>query len=208
MKAAHQMCDVLNEPPTTFLRVNVARVPRDKVFSFLTARSVPVEKTLTSKVGLLMATKHKMLDLPEYKLGYFEIQDCGCLGARVCVGGLGAMPAVFSRGSTRGFVCRRLASNGFPCGAPLDDPICCFEFEVAIRICSYLGRAKIFNTSSDATPRRACRFPAESVQGVVALLRACGSWPGCRPEWVQPARHNASDCHGLGARLLIWAPRP
>mmetsp|Transcript_47592 Transcript_47592/g.134038 ORF Transcript_47592/g.134038 Transcript_47592/m.134038 type:complete len:384 (-) Transcript_47592:41-1192(-) len=74
-KAAHQMCDVLNEPPTTFLRVNVARVPRDKVFSFLTARSVPVEKTLTSKVGLLMATKHKMLDLPEYKLGYFEIQD-------------------------------------------------------------------------------------------------------------------------------------
>mmetsp|Transcript_4790 Transcript_4790/g.13343 ORF Transcript_4790/g.13343 Transcript_4790/m.13343 type:complete len:384 (+) Transcript_4790:146-1297(+) len=74
-KAAREVCDVLNEPAMTFLRVNTARIPRDKVFSFLSARSVPVEKTLNSKMGLLLASKQKLLELPEYKLGYFEIQD-------------------------------------------------------------------------------------------------------------------------------------
>lgn len=74
-KAAREVADVLNEPPVTFLRVNVAKISRDKVFSYLSARSVPVEKTLTSKVGLLLSSKMKLLELPEYKLGYFEIQD-------------------------------------------------------------------------------------------------------------------------------------
>mmetsp|Transcript_43710 Transcript_43710/g.115594 ORF Transcript_43710/g.115594 Transcript_43710/m.115594 type:complete len:384 (-) Transcript_43710:16-1167(-) len=74
-KAARDACDVLNEPAMTFLRVNVAKISRDKVFSFLCSRSVPVEKTLTSKVGLLLAQKQKLLELPEYKMGYIEIQD-------------------------------------------------------------------------------------------------------------------------------------
>jgi len=74
-KGARSVCDVLNETPVTFLRVNVARIQRDKVYKFLCSRSVPVEKTLTSKVGLLLASKQKLLDLPEYKLGYVEIQD-------------------------------------------------------------------------------------------------------------------------------------
>lgn len=73
--AARRICDVLNEPPTTFLRVNVAKISRDKVFQFLLSKSVPVEKTLTSKVGLLLASKQKLLELPEYKMGYVEIQD-------------------------------------------------------------------------------------------------------------------------------------
>merc|ERR1712194_777113 len=59
----------------TFLRVNTAKISRDKVYTFLSSRGVPVEKTLNSKVGLLMTSKQKMLELPEYKLGYFEIQD-------------------------------------------------------------------------------------------------------------------------------------
>lgn len=74
-KAASDLCDVLNEPAMTFLRVNVAKISRDKVLQFLHSRSVPVEKTLTSRVGLLLTSKMKLLDLPEYKLGYFEIQD-------------------------------------------------------------------------------------------------------------------------------------
>eukprot|EP00931_Biecheleriopsis_adriatica_P031252 TRINITY_DN18350_c0_g1_i1.p1 TRINITY_DN18350_c0_g1~~TRINITY_DN18350_c0_g1_i1.p1 ORF type:complete len:384 (+),score=66.86 TRINITY_DN18350_c0_g1_i1:108-1259(+) len=74
-KAAVDLCDTLNEPAMTFLRVNTARIERDKVFTFLTSRSVPVEKTLSSKIGLQLASKQKLLDLPEYKLGYFEIQD-------------------------------------------------------------------------------------------------------------------------------------
>uniref|UniRef100_A0A7S2VFP2 SAM-dependent MTase RsmB/NOP-type domain-containing protein n=1 Tax=Zooxanthella nutricula TaxID=1333877 RepID=A0A7S2VFP2_9DINO len=74
-KAALDVCGVLNEPAMTCLRVNTLKMSRDKVFSFLTARAVPVEKTLTSKVGLVLASKQKLLELPEYKLGYFEIQD-------------------------------------------------------------------------------------------------------------------------------------
>lgn len=74
-KAALHNCNVLNERPVTFLRVNSLRISRDKVFSWLLARSVPVEKTLSSKTGLMLASKQKLLDLPEYKLGYIEIQD-------------------------------------------------------------------------------------------------------------------------------------
>lgn len=74
-KGAIDLCDTLNEPAMTCLRVNVSRISRDKVYAFLASRSVPVEKTLTSKVGLLLASKQKLLELPEYKLGYFEIQD-------------------------------------------------------------------------------------------------------------------------------------
>merc|ERR1712194_124424 len=74
-RAALDICDVLNESPMTFLRVNTAKISRDKVYTFLSSRGVPVEKTLNSKVGLLMTSKQKMLELPEYKLGYFEIQD-------------------------------------------------------------------------------------------------------------------------------------
>lgn len=74
-KAASKVSNVLNEPPLTFLRVNTLRISRDKVFSFLLAKSVAVEKTVSSKSGLMLSSKQKLLDLPEYKLGYIEIQD-------------------------------------------------------------------------------------------------------------------------------------
>jgi len=74
-KVAVDVCEILNEPAMTFLRVNTARISRDKVHTFLTSRSVPVEKTLNSQTGLLLTSKQNMLDIPEYKLGYFEIQD-------------------------------------------------------------------------------------------------------------------------------------
>jgi len=74
-RAAFGLCEVLNEPAMTCLRVNTARISRDKVYAFLNPKFVPVEKTLTSRSGLLMASKRKLLDLPEYRLGYFEIQD-------------------------------------------------------------------------------------------------------------------------------------
>lgn len=74
-KAAADVCDVLNEPAMTFLRVNVAKVSRDKVFQFLNSKSIAVEKTLNSKIGLQLAHKQRLLDLAEYKHGYIEIQD-------------------------------------------------------------------------------------------------------------------------------------
>mmetsp|Transcript_40213 Transcript_40213/g.93095 ORF Transcript_40213/g.93095 Transcript_40213/m.93095 type:complete len:384 (+) Transcript_40213:65-1216(+) len=74
-KVAVELCEILNEPAMTFLRVNSSRISRDKVFTFLSSRSVPVEKTLNSKTGLLLTSKQNLLEVPEYKLGYFEIQD-------------------------------------------------------------------------------------------------------------------------------------
>jgi len=74
-KAAREVCDIQNEPAITYLRVNTNRIARDKVYSFLAARSIPVEKTLNSKAGLLLSSKQKLLDLPEYQSGYFEQQD-------------------------------------------------------------------------------------------------------------------------------------
>jgi len=75
MGEAKHVCDILNEPAVTFLRVNTNRVSRDKVYQFLTQKGLPVEKTLNAKLGLQLMSKQKLLDLPEYKLGYFEIQD-------------------------------------------------------------------------------------------------------------------------------------
>lgn len=74
-RAASETCDILNEHPMTFLRVNVNKNSRDKIYSFLSSRSVPVEKTVSSRIGLLLPSKQKLLDIPEYRLGYFEIQD-------------------------------------------------------------------------------------------------------------------------------------
>ncbi|CAE7704959.1 SRR [Symbiodinium pilosum] len=74
-KVAVELCEILNEPAMTFLRVNTARISRDKVFTFLSSRSVPVEKTQNSQMGLLLTSKQNLLEVPEYKLGYFEIQD-------------------------------------------------------------------------------------------------------------------------------------
>eukprot|EP00928_Gymnodinium_smaydae_P034166 TRINITY_DN24283_c0_g1_i1.p2 TRINITY_DN24283_c0_g1~~TRINITY_DN24283_c0_g1_i1.p2 ORF type:complete len:364 (-),score=99.10 TRINITY_DN24283_c0_g1_i1:1405-2496(-) len=74
-KMAKKVCDVQNEEPMTFLRVNTAMVSRDKVYQFLTSKALPVEKTLLSKVGLKLTSKKRLLDLPEYRLGYVEIQD-------------------------------------------------------------------------------------------------------------------------------------
>lgn len=74
-QVAGNVCNVLNEQAVTFLRVNVHRISRDRLFAFLNAKSVPTEKTLNSKVGLLMGSKQKLLNLPEYKMGYMEIQD-------------------------------------------------------------------------------------------------------------------------------------
>ncbi|CAE7419373.1 unnamed protein product [Symbiodinium necroappetens] len=68
-KVAVELCEILNEPAMTFLRVNTSRISRDKVFTFLSSRSVPVEKTQNSQMGLLLTSKQNLLEVPEYKLG-------------------------------------------------------------------------------------------------------------------------------------------
>lgn len=42
---------------------------------FCCATGVVVEKCLNSPFGLVLPQRQKLSDLPEYRLGYFEIQD-------------------------------------------------------------------------------------------------------------------------------------
>ncbi len=74
-KDSIRICNILNEPATTFLRVNTNKVARDTVYKYLTSKSLEVEKTLNSTIGLQLTSKEQLLEVPEYKLGYIEIQD-------------------------------------------------------------------------------------------------------------------------------------
>mmetsp|Transcript_23303 Transcript_23303/g.59853 ORF Transcript_23303/g.59853 Transcript_23303/m.59853 type:complete len:381 (+) Transcript_23303:41-1183(+) len=74
-KRALSVCNILNEKPMTFLRVNVNEISRDKAFKFLVSKEVEVEKSVNSPVGLVLPTKQRLLDIPEYRHGMFEIQD-------------------------------------------------------------------------------------------------------------------------------------
>ncbi|KAF4658521.1 Chloride intracellular channel protein 4 [Perkinsus olseni] len=72
---AVQVSSVLNERPVTFLRVNVNQSSRSDMAKFLLSKEIPVEKTATSPVGLVINDKKLLLDLPEYRSGAVEIQD-------------------------------------------------------------------------------------------------------------------------------------
>eukprot|EP00388_Colpodella_angusta_P023036 GDKJ01058881.1.p1 GENE.GDKJ01058881.1~~GDKJ01058881.1.p1 ORF type:complete len:458 (-),score=61.45 GDKJ01058881.1:85-1362(-) len=74
-KKALQICHVLNEPAPTFLRINPQRTRRDQMLKFLLSKGVMVEKSINSPLCLQLQSKQRMLDLPEYNTGMFEIQD-------------------------------------------------------------------------------------------------------------------------------------
>ncbi|KAF8822964.1 putative ribosomal Rna small subunit methyltransferase B [Cardiosporidium cionae] len=69
------LCNILNELPSTFLRVNTNRISRDRVIKFLISRGVTVEKCSSSPSGLVLGQLVRLKDLPEYTNGYIEIQD-------------------------------------------------------------------------------------------------------------------------------------
>ncbi|PHJ16299.1 ribosomal rna small subunit methyltransferase b [Cystoisospora suis] len=73
-KALH-ICNILNEEPPIFLRVNPNRISRERLYKFLLNKGVVVEKCVNSPFGLVLPQRQKLSDLPEYRLGYFEIQD-------------------------------------------------------------------------------------------------------------------------------------
>eukprot|EP00916_Digyalum_oweni_P017821 GHVL01029418.1.p1 GENE.GHVL01029418.1~~GHVL01029418.1.p1 ORF type:complete len:383 (+),score=47.49 GHVL01029418.1:21-1169(+) len=73
-KAVH-VCNILNESPRTFLRVNTNKVTRDRLFKFLVSKGVPIEKCVNSSVGLMLSQTYKLTDLPEFKARLFEMQD-------------------------------------------------------------------------------------------------------------------------------------
>ncbi|KAF4665887.1 Chloride intracellular channel protein 4 [Perkinsus chesapeaki] len=72
---AVEVSSVLNEKPVTFLRVNTKQTSRSDMAKFLLSKEIPVEKTATSPVGLVINDKKLLLDLPEYRTGAVEIQD-------------------------------------------------------------------------------------------------------------------------------------
>uniref|UniRef100_A0A0G4GZC8 SAM-dependent MTase RsmB/NOP-type domain-containing protein n=1 Tax=Chromera velia CCMP2878 TaxID=1169474 RepID=A0A0G4GZC8_9ALVE len=72
---ALNVCNTMNEKPTTFLRVNAMKTRRDKVFKYLLGKGLPVEKCAHSPVGIQLGGTHRLRDLPEFQQGYFEMQD-------------------------------------------------------------------------------------------------------------------------------------
>ncbi|BAM39918.1 uncharacterized protein TOT_020000189 [Theileria orientalis strain Shintoku] len=93
LEKAMEICNVLNEEPVSYLRVNTLKISRDKAYKFLLhkealntpfvpanlhitcASGVPVEKCFFSNSGLFVTDKRKLLECPEYKNGIVEIQD-------------------------------------------------------------------------------------------------------------------------------------
>ncbi|XP_952516.1 sun-family protein, putative [Theileria annulata] len=75
LEKAIKICNILNEEPVTFLRVNTLKLSRDKAYKFLLHKGVPVEKCVFSNCGLFVQDKRKLLESPEYKSGIVEIQD-------------------------------------------------------------------------------------------------------------------------------------
>eukprot|EP00922_Rhytidocystis_sp_ex-Travisia-forbesii_P009930 GHVS01014516.1.p1 GENE.GHVS01014516.1~~GHVS01014516.1.p1 ORF type:complete len:474 (+),score=55.01 GHVS01014516.1:194-1615(+) len=72
------LCNILNEAPPMFLRVNVLRgVSRDRIYKYMCTKQVQVEKSVHSPFALMLTETQKLLDLPEYKQGLIEIQDEG-----------------------------------------------------------------------------------------------------------------------------------
>eukprot|EP00371_Babesia_bovis_P001623 XP_001610270.1 sun-family protein [Babesia bovis T2Bo] len=78
---ALEICQVLNEEPVTYLRVNTLRTSRDKAYRALLHKGVPVEKCADSPCGLLVTSKRALLESPEYHKGIVEIQD---LSSQIC----------------------------------------------------------------------------------------------------------------------------
>ncbi|CDR93950.1 sun-family protein, putative [Babesia bigemina] len=78
---ALEICQILNEEPVTYLRVNTLRSSRDKAYKSLLHKGVPVEKCADSPCGLLLSNKKTLLESPEYHKGLVEIQD---LSSQIC----------------------------------------------------------------------------------------------------------------------------
>lgn len=74
---ALEMCNILNEEPITFVRVNTFRMSREKAYKFLIHKGLPVEKCIHSACGLIVSDRKRLLEAPEYRAGVVEIQDEG-----------------------------------------------------------------------------------------------------------------------------------
>ncbi|SJK86409.1 NOL1/NOP2/sun family [Babesia microti strain RI] len=86
-KRAVHICNVINEKPVTYLRVNVNKTSRDRIYKHLLHKGVRVEKCAESDCGLIVSEKKCLFETPEYRNGLVEIQDesTQLAAKRVCV---------------------------------------------------------------------------------------------------------------------------
>ncbi|KAK1443851.1 S-adenosyl-L-methionine-dependent methyltransferases like protein [Babesia gibsoni] len=78
---AFEICNILNEEPVTYLRVNTLKTSRDKAYKFLLHKGIAVEKCVESPCALLLTNKKQLLESSEYHKGLVEIQD---LSSQLC----------------------------------------------------------------------------------------------------------------------------
>ncbi|VWU50510.1 sun-family protein, putative [Hepatocystis sp. ex Piliocolobus tephrosceles] len=74
-KRSITLMSILNERAPVFLRVNNNKISRNELYKLLMSRGMHVEKCVNSENGLLLTKNQILKNIPEYKKGYFEIQD-------------------------------------------------------------------------------------------------------------------------------------
>lgn len=75
-QTAHELFAACNEPAPTTVRVNTLKVTRDKLFETWKDQH-SVEKSTESDTAINFKKKISLFSLPEFKEGFFEVQDAG-----------------------------------------------------------------------------------------------------------------------------------
>jgi 16S rRNA (cytosine(967)-C(5))-methyltransferase len=73
---AKQICAISNTQAPPTIRANILKISREDLFKDL-KRSYPVEKTSNSPWGITFTRRLNFFELPQFKKGFFEVQDEG-----------------------------------------------------------------------------------------------------------------------------------
>ncbi len=71
------LCRACNEPARTILRVNTLKISRQELCDLLNARGLDVQEDPLVPTALCLARRANLFSLPEFKAGFFEVQDAG-----------------------------------------------------------------------------------------------------------------------------------
>jgi 16S rRNA (cytosine967-C5)-methyltransferase len=74
---ADLICRACNEPAPIVLRVNDLKISRKELLKMLLARNIEVEEEPSAPLALRLLRRSNLCSLPEFKAGYFEVQDAG-----------------------------------------------------------------------------------------------------------------------------------
>ncbi len=77
LPTANNLCLTLNEKAPVTVRINTLKISREIILQLWTQQGYAVSPTLRSPVGIHFHSKSALFQMPEFKQGYFEMQDEG-----------------------------------------------------------------------------------------------------------------------------------